>query len=317
MIKQGRFIAVGECMLELSHAASNDQIWRLHSGGDTYNCLIYLARLGFNVGYMTAIGKDPMSDRMRQEWAQEGLPLDLVLTHPTRTPGLYAIHLDANNERSFSYWRSESAARHMLECPGAADALKTAASAAILYVTGITLSILDENGRRTLTDIARQVRANGGDVAFDLNFRARGWPDHRSARTAIDNFAQHVSIAMPSIEDQQAVYNDQNAEDAVRRWRSMGAKEIVVKESLNGATLGYEGALERVAPERTVVPRDTTGAGDAFNAAYLGARMAGRSPTESAIAGNRLAGAVVQHPGAVISKIMMPIGLPKGPEYGQ
>ncbi len=315
-MKRAKIIAVGECMLELSHPAQNDQIWRMHSGGDTYNSLVYLARLGFDAAYLTALGNDGFSQKMRAEWQSEGVPLDMVLTHPTRHPGLYAIDLDADRERSFTYWRSESAARYMLECPGAQLALKSAASADILYITGITLSILDDNGRAALGELARNVRQNGGEVAFDINYRARGWPDHRKARTAIDAFAAHVSIAMPSMEDQEAVYGDKSPEDAIRRWRMMGATEIVLKASHQGAIVFRDGETTKVAPERALVPRDTTGAGDSFNAGYIAGRVSGLTPVEAANAGNRLAGAVVQQPGAVIPKIMMPIGLPKGPKYG-
>lgn len=307
-----KIVAIGECMLELSNATQNEHIWRLASGGDTFNSLVYLARLGFDIGYLTALGKDNFSDRMRAEWAAEGVPLDLVLTHPTRHPGLYAINLDANKERSFTYWRSESAARYMLECPGAQSALKAAASADILYVTGITLSILDDVGREAIGELAREVRINGGQVAFDINYRTRGWPDHRKARTAIDSFAKHVSIAMPSMEDQTAVYGDNTADEAIRRWRMMGASEIVVKSAHQGAIVSCDGDANDVPPERVVVPRDTTGAGDSFNAGYIAGRVSGFTPVEAARIGNKLAGAVVQQPGAVIPKVMMPIGLPKG-----
>lgn len=307
-----RIVAVGECMLELSHTAHNKEMWRLHSGGDTYNSLVYLARLGFDVRYLTALGKDLFSDKMRMEWADEGVSLDLVLTHPTRHPGVYAINLDANNERSFTYWRSESAAKAMMDCPGIQSALGTASKADFLYVTGITLSILDNAGRAALCDLAAQVRANGGEVAFDINYRAHGWPDRRSALAAIEAFARHVSIALPSAEDQAALYSDQTPTQTIRRWHMAGAKEVVVKSSQKGAVVGADDAITEVTPERAITPRDTTGAGDAFNAGYLAGRISGMEPIDAAKIGNKLAGIVIQHPGAVIPKVMMPIGMLHG-----
>lgn len=309
---RARIVAVGECMLELSHTAHNDEIWRLHSGGDTYNSLVYLARLGFDVRYLTALGKDRFSEKMRAEWVAEGVSLDLVLTHPSRHPGAYAINLDSNNERSFTYWRSESAAKAMMECPGVQSVLAAAAKADFLYVTGISLSILDDAGRMALGNLASQVRANGGEVAFDVNYRPRGWADRRTAANAIEAFARHVSIALPSAEDQASLFGDQTSGEAIRRWRMAGAKEVVVKSSEQGATVGADGEIIDVPPERMVTPRDTTGAGDAFNAGYLAGRISGLPPVEAAKMGNKLAAAVIQHPGAVIPKIMMPIGMPQG-----
>lgn len=50
------------------------------------------------------------------------------------------------------------------------------------------------------------------------------------------------------------------------------------------------------------VPRvvDTTAAGDSFAAGYLGRRLLGATPVEAAAFGNRLAGRVIQYPGALI-----------------
>jgi 2-dehydro-3-deoxygluconokinase len=305
-------VAVGECMLELSNTAHNEQLWRLHSGGDTYNTLVYLARMGFRNGYLTALGKDALSDKMRVEWTNEGVSLDLLLTHPSRNPGLYAINLDEQKERSFTYWRSESAARAMMDCPGFQNALDKTATTNFLYITGITLSILNDVGRVKISHLAQKVRANGGEVAFDINYRERGWQDSRSARLAINEFAKYVTIAMPSIEDQEALFGDISPSETAKRWHMLGVKEVVIKSSDKGSFVSQGDDIACIPPERTIVPRDTTGAGDGFNAGYLAGRISGLDPVASAKIGNKLAGAIIQQPGAVIPKVMMPIGLPKG-----
>jgi 2-dehydro-3-deoxygluconokinase len=46
-------------------------------------------------------------------------------------------------------------------------------------------------------------------------------------------------------------------------------------------------------------PLDTSGAGDAFNAGYLQARLRGADPKEAALAGHSLAGWVIQRAGAI------------------
>jgi 2-dehydro-3-deoxygluconokinase len=75
----------------------------------------------------------------------------------------------------------------------------------------------------------------------------------------------------------------------------LGAAEVVVK-------LGADGALVDdavVLPPERLYPRDTCGAGDAFNAGYLHARLHGLSPADAAIAGHRIAAWVVMRPGAI------------------
>ena len=103
-----RIVCIGEAMLELARRGDG---WSLGYGGDTLNTAIHLARLGHDVAYLTALGGDPFSQDMKARWAAEGLDTSLVLTHPTRQAGLYAIDTDEAGERSFTYWRDASAAR--------------------------------------------------------------------------------------------------------------------------------------------------------------------------------------------------------------
>ena len=67
--------------------------------------------------------------------------------------------------------------------------------------------------------------------------------------------------------------------------------------------LGAEGCLVAgvgiVPPPKRLSPRDTSGAGDAFNAGYLAARLDGIDPAEAAVRGHRLAGWTVMRSGAI------------------
>ena len=118
-----RIVYVGEAMLELSRC---DGAWTLGYGGDTLNTAIHLARAGHDVSYLTALGDDPFSHDLRAGWSREGLDCSLVLKHPARQPGLYAISTDASGERSFTYWREASAARDMFSLPAMAEAMEQA-----------------------------------------------------------------------------------------------------------------------------------------------------------------------------------------------
>ena len=51
-----------------------------------------------------------------------------------------------------------------------------------------------------------------------------------------------------------------------------------------------------------LVPVDVTAAGDAFNAAYLAARLSGTVPVDAVGAAHRLAGNVIRHPGALVPR---------------
>lgn len=293
-------------MIELSRVATSGA-WRMGFAGDTANVAIYAARCGVDVGYLSALGDDAYSSEMHEFLTGEGVDCSLVLTHPIRVPGLYAIRTDPQGERSFTYWRDQSAVRDFFALPAAADALAEAGRARMLYLSGITLSLFDESGRAQVMDLARTVRANGGEVVFDGNYRPRGWPDSTAARAAFAAIAPHCSIVLPTFEDEAALYGDADPHDSLDRWHDAGARLVVVKMGDDGALLSHESEGSRLIPcPKRKAPRDTTGAGDSFNAGFLTALLAGAEPEGAVLAGHLLAGEVVMHPGAIIPADAMP-----------
>lgn len=299
-------ICFGECMIELSRVAAAGA-FRMGFAGDTANVAIYAARGGVDAAYLSAVGTDPYSEEMRGFLTGEGVDCSLVLTHPARVPGLYAIRTDAQGERSFTYWREQSAARDFFALPGSADAVTEAARAQMLYLSGITLSLFDEAARAQVAALVETVRANGGEVVFDGNYRSRGWPDPATARAAFAQIAPHCSTVLPTFEDEAALYGAADPQDSIERWHNAGAQLVVVKMGEDGAVLSSAGAKPRLIPcPARRAPLDTTGAGDSFNAAFLTALLAGAEPEAAVLAGHRLAGEVVMHPGAIIPLEAMP-----------
>lgn len=299
-----RIVAIGECMVELSDRPEG---CRLGFGGDTLNTALYLARLGMKVDYVTVLGDDPYSDAMLQAWSAEGIGVGFVGRAPNRLPGLYAIRTDERGERRFYYWREQAPARELLTEAHAPMVAKAVAGAGLVYLSGITVSILDDAQRRKLLGLLEAARKRGASVAFDSNFRPAGWPDVASARAWFDEFWRLSTHALPSIDDERALQPGVDAIELAARLHGLGVDEVVVKEGDNGCWVDTGDGLEHVPVPGDRVCIDSTAAGDSFNAAYLAARLRGQPPRAAALAANRLAGAVVAHRGAIIPCEAMPV----------
>ncbi len=286
-------VLIGEAMLELAREGEN---WRLGYGGDTLNTAIHLARAGIDTAYLTALGSDSFSADLRAKWASEGLDTSLILTDPARNPGLYAITTDDAGERSFTYWRDASAAREMFACPGIDAALERAEDADLLAYSLITLAILPVEVQEKLFALCKRVRAKGGKVAFDGNYRPRLWAYVEEARQACDSAIACADIGLPTLEDESALSGETTADAVASHWRGLGCTETIVKLGAKGCRLP-EGAI--LPPPEILNPIDTSGAGDAFNGGYLTARMNGASIAEAALSGHRLAGWCVMRRGAI------------------
>lgn len=281
-------------MLELSRKDGGG--WNMGYGGDTLNTAVHLARAGHDVAYLTAMGIDPFSDDLvDEEWRSEGLDTSLVLRHPTRGPGMYAITTDAAGERSFTYWRDTSAAREMFALPGIAAALEAAEQADLIAYSLITLAILPPGAREQLFALCQRVRARGGRVAFDGNYRPRLWPSASEACAAIDAAIACADIGLPTLEDESLLSGVHNAEAVADHWRALGCAETIVKLGAEGARLP-DGTI--LPPPEVLQPIDTSGAGDAFNGGYLAARMDAASVADAVSAGHKLAGWCVMRAGA-------------------
>lgn len=284
---------VGEAMLELSRGTGDS--WNLRYGGDVINTAVHLARSGNRVRLASALGTDPMSAELRAQWQAEGVDTSLVLASTDRLPGLYAIETDPSGERSFHYWRSEAAARRMFALPDSAAMIEQAAASDLLYFSLITLAILPDEGRDLLLDLCKTVRARGGKVAFDGNYRARLWSDVATARHWRDRAIKVSDMGLPTLADEVEMGEADSPADAAARWGAGDGREVIVK--LGGEGCLVDGMIIPVPQMVDVI--DSSGAGDAFNGGYLNARLSGAAPQQAALAGHALAGWNIGRRGAI------------------
>lgn len=302
-------VAIGECMLELSgapqeHGAST---LTLGFGGDTLNTALYMSRLGVPCQFASAVGDDPHSDWLLSQWQSEGIGVDHVTRISGKVPGLYWITTDAHGERSFSYWRGESPARELFDEPARVDALLAALrDYGLIYFSGITLSLYNEAALERFFDLLRQLRSGGAVIAFDGNFRPRGWSSAARARSAFTQACELSHLLLPTFEDEVALFGDPSPEHTTDRLVALGADEVVLKLGASGCIVTDTDGSIPVPTAALKQPVDTTAAGDSFNAAYIAARMSGADKAAAANNGNTLAGEVIMHRGAVIPVSSMP-----------
>lgn len=287
-------VAIGECMLELS--GQNGPDWRLGFAGDTFNTLWALAALtDGSATYVSAFGDDPFSHRQTAFMAENGIGIGESPVIAGARPGLYAITLEGA-ERSFTYWRSDSAARQLASDPAALR--KNLENQSLVYFSGITLAILDPDARKILLSAIAKARAGGSRIAFDPNYRPRLWPDRETAQAAIADALAVSDIALPTFPDEQMLHGDRTPEETAGRI-GRSVREVIVKNGELPALVATGTDRHEIAAVHVARPVDTTGAGDSFNGGYLAARLAGLEPADAARRAHRVAARVVQVRGAL------------------
>jgi len=277
-------------MIELSIDAPGRQIG---FAGDAFNTAVYMARglAPGSVNFATVLGQDALSDRMLAYFARQGLGTGRIRRHPDRLPGIYSIALDSAGERSFAYWREQSAARTLFE-----DGFASLEGADLVYFSGVTLAILPPEIRAALL---AYLAAFPGKVAFDSNYRPRLWQSADVAGAAMESAWGVADVALPSLDDEMALFGDVDAGAVLARLWSYGLTVGALKCGADGPLpLDPDEPVGHFPRAENVV--DTTAAGDSFNGAFLAALLTGATGAQAAQRGHAMAMRVIGAPGAIV-----------------
>ena len=294
-----RIATLGEAMVEFFDTGNN--CWRRGFAGDSLNVAWALRALlpdSWSVDYVTRVGRDGVSDDLLEFLSQADLGSSGIGRDPEKTLGLYTIKTDAQGERTFDYWRSQSAAKRLADD---AEALERALSDMDwVYLSGISAAVIESGGRKNLLSVVESLRARGVKFVYDPNFRPKLWGDLAEMRDFSREIARLSELVMPTFDDEIAAFGDRSPDETADRLLSWGAKQIIVKN-------GTEPTLSADSQQRAgfevnspVLPLDTTGAGDSFNGGFLSAYIQGASVEESIRKGQAISARVVQQRGALV-----------------
>ena len=294
-----RIATLGEAMVEFFDTGNN--CWRRGFAGDSLNVAWALRALlpsGWSVDYVTRVGRDGVSDDLLDFLSQADLGCASIGRDPERTLGLYTIKTDAQGERTFDYWRSQSAAKRLADD---ADSLERALSSIDwVYLSGISAAVIESGGRKNLLSVIESLRARGVKFVYDPNFRPKLWGNLEEMREFTREIVRLSNLVMPTFDDEIAAFGDASPDETADRLLSWGAQQIIVKNGTE-PTLSADN-LQRNSFEvnSPVLPVDTTGAGDSFNGGFLSAYIQGASIEESVRKGQAISAKVVLQRGALV-----------------
>ncbi len=310
---------LGECMVEfggVSNDANQANLYKQGFAGDVFNTGIYIKRCienEANVSFFSAIGDDSLSDELISMMAKENLQDDLLYRSNKEKMGLYLINVDDEGERSFTYWRENSAAKQLMQFIDTETNKEKFAQIDALFFSGISIAILSAEDLVLFWQFLAQLKSKGTRIIFDPNYRPALWQDEETARKAFNIAFTLSDVALPGVDDHILLYGAKSAEDVADYLENLGVDEIVIKNGPESILISDKGKrmVIDVIPAHKVV--DTTSAGDAFNGGYLSARIIGRSIEQSALFAANVAKCVIQHKGAIVDKKSFSIHLTNYP----
>jgi len=254
-------LAIGEALIELNQPREGAPFVQ-GFGGDTSNAMIAAARLGADAAYFTAVGADAFGQALAELWRREGVDASRIAINGGAHTGLYFV-THGPEGHAFSYMRAGSAASRLGESDLPVDRIR---ATKILHASGISQAISSSAADAVFAaiDVARDAKRL---VSYDPNLRLKLWPLRR-ARAIIHEAMGLCDIALPGLEDAQALTGRSDPGAIVDFYLRLGARIVVLKLGEAGAVAATPKRRERIAG-RAVAAVDATGAGDCFDGAFL------------------------------------------------
>lgn len=298
-----KIIIIGESMLELSPA--DNQVWQQSFAGDVHSLAVYLRRCApsdLHVSFMSAVGQDNFSNHLITMLQDEDIDTSLTYKHPSKNLGLYMIHNSPTGERSFQYWRNDSAAKQVMHLHHAQFSSATFPAPDQVFFSGISLAILEKDSRTLFWGFIHRLKQQGTQVIFDPNYRAKLWDSIEDCKAQYELAFHASNLVLPSLEDFTNLYQLDSAIAVSKFLSAYDIDEIIIKDG--PAPIIYHSSQEQleVAIEPVTQVIDTTAAGDSFNGSYLAARARGLNPENAIRFAAKISALVIQHKGAILNK---------------
>jgi ribokinase len=233
---------------------------RTTGGGQGANVAAWLAWLGARVALVGRVGDDAAGEAARAELAARGVRL-CVEVDPSRPTGTCVVIVEPDGERT------------MLPDPGANDA--PAALPRDLLAAGDHLHVA---GYALLRDGSRP----GALAALDAAAEAGATTSLDASSAALLSQRSFAGLHVDLVRANEAELRALTGDDDPRALLTL-AREVVITRADGAQWTDGRAVAEAFAEVVDVV--DTTGAGDAFMAGLLAARLDGAAPEDALAAG--------------------------------
>jgi sugar/nucleoside kinase (ribokinase family) len=265
---------------------------QLLGGGSAANTAAALARLGIDCRFAGAVGDDSFGRFAVASLETAGVDTTWITTTPDLPTVTVITVKQPDGERLIYVWPPSGGAHAALEVETATAALT---GVEWLHVSGICLRVLP--AREALLAAMARARADGILVSFDLNLRLENWGWDDGFRDVAMAAVARSDVVLGAANDEVGTLAGKQDPVAAARALSDGRRTVVARLGAAGAVACSEGLVVAENGFEVAVV-DTVGAGDAFNAGFIAARLEGGTMAEALQWGNAVAALTIGRAGA-------------------
>ncbi len=265
-MKKFDVIAIGECLVDMIPCGvgeSGVSIFSANPGGAPANVLAMYSKLGGKTAFIGKVGRDGFGKSLIQNMKNANIDTDNVIITTDCNTTLAFVHLSAEGDRSFSFYRKGSADVSLNIDEIDKDVLGNCS----LFHFG-SVSMTDEPSRSATLESVKIAKQNGAVISYDPNYRPLLWDDRQTAAAWMLEGARLADVIKVSDEELTLLTGESDYLKGAQKLLSLGVSLVFVTLGKHGAFYCNKNThgLLKTYDVKTI---DTTGAGDTFFGSVL------------------------------------------------
>ncbi|RME99980.1 MAG: carbohydrate kinase family protein [Chloroflexi bacterium] len=260
---------------------------QLHGGGSAVNTAIALANMDMNVGFIGRVGKDPLANQVLDDLKNAGVDCSQVQVDPSVNTGMIFIAVTEDGERTMFGARGANSFTQTAEIdPGYFNSCR--------WIHLSSYSFLAHHQYETVL-AALDIAENSLYTRVSMDI---GTEPAVRAKSRILELLPRIDVILPNETEVILMGQGQSLHESLDNLlKQTSSTAIVTKRGSKGSLLAV-GDKRIEFPAFDVQTKDTTGAGDNFNAGVVLGRLVGLSWEASTALGNALGGLATTRTGA-------------------
>lgn len=260
-------VALGEILIDFTphgHSESGNMLFERNPGGAPANVLVMLSKLGLQTAFIGKIGADDFGEFLKETLESQKVDTTGLIRTDHINTTLAFVHLHADGDRSFSFYRKPGADITLEEKEVNYKLIDNAR----LFHFG-SVSMTSEPSRNATLRAVQYAKDKGLLISYDPNLRETLWEEMSEAKKVISDCLQYAHILKLSEEELHFLADTLDYKKGTELiYRNYGIPFIFVTLGENGCFFRHKDMTETI-PSYVVKAVDTTGCGDAFFGALL------------------------------------------------
>ncbi len=261
-------ICFGEALIDFLNIAQkrdekltlND--FRQYPGGAPANAAVAVAKLGGEAYFSGQVGADPFGDFLEQSLKQYQVDTRFLLRHASAKTALAFVSLDKTGERSFSFYRDNSA-DVLLTRSQIQETVFCSDQVNHRYVFHFCSNTLTTNDIANTTLFAvKTAQSQQALISFDVNLRHNLWSTGHADIDLVNQLVEQAHVLKFSLEELDYLSQGQQLE-YISRCLNQQASLVLVTDGGNDIAYYSKNSSGNISPPLVDVA-DTTAGGDGF-----------------------------------------------------